>query len=102
MGEVGPHHACEDNDRVQNDRGDLHHLAEQAQAEPPHAEQEQVGDDQAPVDGVDELGVLLEHERAGDHAVDDERADEQRRRHVAGDAEGEERDEAGRDHSTVG
>ena len=65
LGEVGPHHACEDNDRVQDDRGDLHHLAEQAQAEPPHAEQEQVGDDQAPVDGVDELGVLLEHERAG-------------------------------------
>lgn len=42
---------------------------------------------ECPVDGVDELGVLLEHERAGDHAVDDERADEQRRRHVAGDAE---------------
>ena len=34
--------------------------------------------------------------------MDDERADEQRRRHVAGDAEGEERDEAGRDHRTVG
>lgn len=40
-------------------------LQNRQQAEPPHTEQEQVGDDQAPVDGVDELGVLLKHERAG-------------------------------------
>ena len=43
LGEVGPHDAGEDDDRIEDDGRDTHHLAEEAQAEPPGEELLAVG-----------------------------------------------------------
>ena len=97
-----PHNAEHGHDRKDDRLGNFRHLHPDRYAEPADDQVNDVGDEHRRKQGVHQLAVGLHHERPRGDAVNDEGADQQRRRDIAGDAEGDGRDQVRPGHRAVG